>query len=142
MAVEDAYAQASREVGLTSQQAQLLCAAQRPSAVGDLAAFLRCDRSNVSHLVERIAGQGLIERRSSVSDRRVKLVALSGPGEELVRRFVALLGARFDAILDGWPEVRRAEATAVLNDLADAFDVATSVDEAAREPSVTATRFP
>ena len=41
VALEDAFLQASRTLGLTAQQAELLCAAMAPAAVGDLAQALR-----------------------------------------------------------------------------------------------------
>ncbi|MGH2831474.1 MAG: hypothetical protein ACRDK2_01760, partial [Solirubrobacteraceae bacterium] len=51
VAMDAAYVQASRELGLTPQQAELLCAALRPDALGDLARALRREHSNVSRLV-------------------------------------------------------------------------------------------
>jgi len=43
VALEDAYVRASRELGLTPQQAELLCAAMSPATVGELAGrFLSC----------------------------------------------------------------------------------------------------
>src|SRR5918993_250647 len=57
VALDDAFLQASRTLGLTPQQADLLCAAMAPAAVGDLAQALRWDRSNVSHLVDRAAAE-------------------------------------------------------------------------------------
>jgi hypothetical protein len=45
VALEDAFERTSRELGLKAQQAELLCAAMRPAAVGDPAQTLRCDRS-------------------------------------------------------------------------------------------------
>ena len=70
VAMDETYVQASRELGLTAQQAELLCAAMRPGAIGDLARVLRCDRSNVSRLVDRAAKRGLLERGRS-EERRV-----------------------------------------------------------------------
>src|SRR6266508_3597211 len=42
VALEDAFLQTSRTLGLTAQQAELLCAAMAPAAVGELAQALRC----------------------------------------------------------------------------------------------------
>jgi DNA-binding MarR family transcriptional regulator len=122
MGVGDAYAQASREVGLTAQQAQLLCAAQRPAPIGEIAAFLRCDPSNVSHLVDRADRRGLLQRSRAETDGRVKLVELSPDGEQVVRRFIEILGSRFNALLTDWPEQRREEAHAILHALAEALE--------------------
>lgn len=142
MAVDDAYTQVSREVGLTAQQAQLLCAAQRPAPVGDIAAFLRCDRSNVSHLVDRVAGRGLLQRRATEADGRVKLVELSPDGQVLVQRFVTTLGSRFEALLAEWPEARRVEARATLHALAETLEHARDIKDEPRPAPSTAVPFP
>lgn len=122
MVVDDVYVQVSREVGLTAQQAQLLCAVQRPTAVGDVAEFLRCDRSNVSHLVDRAAGRGLIHRRATETDGRVRLLELSPDGQQLVQRFIHTLGARLETLLADWPDQRRDDALETLHALADALE--------------------
>jgi len=122
MVVDDAYTQVSREVGLTAQQAQLLCAVQRPAAIGDVAEFLRCDRSNVSHLVDRAAGRGLIHRDVTQTDGRVRLVGLSPDGQQLVQRFIHTLGARLETLLADWPDQRRDDALETLHALADALE--------------------
>lgn len=142
MAVDDAYTEASREVGLTAQQAQLLCAAQRPAPVGDIAAFLRSDRSNISHLVERAASRGLLQRRAAETDGRVKLVELSPDGQDVVQRFVRTLGTRFEAVLADWPPERQQEALTTLHALAEALEHGR--DEASPPPPAppTGDRFP
>ncbi len=122
MAVDDAYTEASRDVGLTAQQAQLLCAAQRPAPVGDIACFLGCDRSNVSHLVDRISSRGLLQRRAAETDGRVKLVELSPDGQDAVQRFIETLGSRFDELLANWPPERKEEARETLHQLAAALE--------------------
>ena len=45
-----------------------------------LAGTLFCDASNVTGLVDRLEARGLIERRDSPRDRRVKLIALTDEG--------------------------------------------------------------
>src|SRR4029453_12310103 len=84
VALDDAFLQASRTLGLTPQQAELLCAAMAPAAVGDLAQALRWGRSNVSHLVDRAAARGLVNRRVGEEDGRVTLVTLT-PGGRAAR---------------------------------------------------------
>lgn len=136
MAVDDAYTEVSREVGLTAQQAQLLCAAQRPAAVGEIAAFLRSDRSNISHLADRAARRGLLQRRATDADGRVKLVELSSDGQEVVQRFIQALGARFSAHLADWPEHRQKEALATLHALAEALERGRDAEASAPSPPV------
>src|SRR3954447_16639200 len=77
VAMDEAYVQTSRELGLTTQQAELLCAAMRPDAVTDLARTLRRDHSSISRLVDRAAQRGLLDRRAQDSDGRVSVIELT-----------------------------------------------------------------
>jgi DNA-binding MarR family transcriptional regulator len=54
----------------------------------DLADRLQCDPSNVTFLADRLEERGLIERRSDLSDRRVKLLALTPAGLAVRMRIV------------------------------------------------------
>jgi hypothetical protein len=60
--MQDAFSRASREHGLTPSQAELLCAAMAPAPVNRLAQTLRCDRTNITHLVSRAADHGWVHR--------------------------------------------------------------------------------
>jgi DNA-binding MarR family transcriptional regulator len=122
VALEDSYARASRELGLTPPQAELLCAALQPSAVGRLAQALRCDRTNVTHLVDRAVERGWVERRVDASDRRSSVVALTRVGERLANRFVATLEGQLTPLLQGWSDRRRREGTAILREIAEELD--------------------
>ena len=42
-----------------------------------------CDASNITGIVDRLESRGLIERRDSPRDRRVKLIALTDAGAEI-----------------------------------------------------------
>ena len=44
---------------------------------------LACDASNVTGLVDRLESRGLIVRRASADDRRVKVIALTPTGARL-----------------------------------------------------------
>jgi DNA-binding MarR family transcriptional regulator len=132
VALQDAFLQASRTLGLTAQQAELLCAAMAPAAVGDLARVLRCDRSNVSHLVERAAARGLVNRRTGDEDGRVTVVGLTAEGERLAQRFIAELEAQTRPLCARWPDERRQLAVELLNELSDALDTAASQARAGR----------
>jgi len=56
-----------------------------------MAGTLYCDASNVTAMVDRLEARGLVERRDSPSDRRVKLLALTAEGEELREQVLARL---------------------------------------------------
>jgi DNA-binding MarR family transcriptional regulator len=120
VALDDAYQRASRDLGLTAQQAELLCAVLRPAAIGDLAIALRCDRSNVTRLVDRAAAHDLV-RRQQGRDRRVSLIELTPKGEQLARRFIATLEAQTAALRASWSDRRKRLATEVLDEISTAL---------------------
>jgi DNA-binding MarR family transcriptional regulator len=122
VALVDAYLRASRELGLTAQQAELLCAAMRPSAIGDLAEVLRCDRSNVSRLVDRASSRGLVERSEDDSDGRVNMVRLTDEGDALARRFIAALERQLDDVLAQWSPQKQRSAIRLMTEIADGLD--------------------
>lgn len=54
-----------------------------PVPMSRLAEVLSCDASNVTGLVDRMEARGLLERRPSPGDRRVKVLALTPTGARL-----------------------------------------------------------
>jgi DNA-binding MarR family transcriptional regulator len=61
-----------------------------PMPMNRLAEALSCDASNVTGLVDRMESRGLLQRRPSARDRRVKVLGLTATGSrlraELLRR--------------------------------------------------------
>ncbi len=55
----------------------------RPMPMGQLAETLSCDASNVTGLVDRLESRGLVRRRPSTDDRRVKVLELTPTGARL-----------------------------------------------------------
>src|SRR5258708_4558395 len=55
----------------------------RPVPMGQLAATLSCDASNVTGLVDRLESRGLVRREPSPGDRRVKVLQLTPTGSRL-----------------------------------------------------------
>ena len=55
----------------------------RPIPMGRVAETLACDASNVTGLVDRLESRGLVRRRPSGADRRVKVLALTPTGSRL-----------------------------------------------------------
>ena len=117
VALDDSFDRVSQALGLSAQQAELLCAAMRPAAVGDLARALRCDRSNVTRLADRAARRGLITRRQGDADGRVKVIELSPQGRELAEQFIAALEAERADLLATWSPHRHRMAVGVLEEL-------------------------
>src|SRR6266850_6571853 len=56
---------------------------ERPIPMGQLAETLACDASNVTGLVDRLESRGLVRRRPSAEDRRVKVLDLTPAGARL-----------------------------------------------------------
>src|SRR6266508_2921209 len=56
---------------------------ERPVPMGQLAETLACDASNVTGLVDRLESRGLVRRRPSAGDRRVKVLVLTSTGSRL-----------------------------------------------------------
>jgi DNA-binding MarR family transcriptional regulator len=56
---------------------------RRPLPMSRLADMLSCDASNVTGLVDRMESRGLVRRRSSPDDRRVKVLQLTATGARL-----------------------------------------------------------
>jgi DNA-binding MarR family transcriptional regulator len=127
VALDDAYERASRELGLSVQQAELLCEAMTPAAVGDLAVTLRCDRSNVSRLVDRAAAHDWV-RRVQGQDRRVSMIELTPTGQQLAHTLIAKLEAQTAALRASWSDERQQQAVELLDEIATAL-------QARRRPS-------
>ncbi|MFI5776348.1 MarR family winged helix-turn-helix transcriptional regulator [Nocardia sp. NPDC051570] len=92
-----AVADALRELDLTEPSANLvwlLDPANEPPSMRQLAAGLFCDPSTITFIVDKLEKRGIVERRPSASDGRVKVVALTTEGARLRRELVAAVTAR------------------------------------------------
>ena len=144
-AVDTAYERAGRDLGLTAQQCQLLCAvgfdvgedgrwvpASRGTPVGALAAELHCDQSNASRLVDRAVKRGLlVRRRGADRDGRVTLVELTSEGRRQLEEFIGILMQTLDPPFADWSYERQSGALEILNSLADTLESADAEQAAA-----------
>ncbi|RQX04338.1 MarR family winged helix-turn-helix transcriptional regulator [Micromonospora globispora] len=73
------------ELGLTPAAARALheLDPDRPLPARDLAEQLRCDRSNVTALVDKLEQAGLVERRVDPTDRRQKTLVVTEVGRRM-----------------------------------------------------------
>ena len=78
-----------RELGLTPGHLKTLAVIHpdEPRPMGVIADVMRCDASQMTWLVDRLEERGLVERRTTPTDRRVKSIALTPRGVE-VRRLI------------------------------------------------------
>ena len=63
----------------------------RPMPMNVLAAAYRCDASNITGIVDKLEAKGLVERRPSEEDRRVKMLAVTPTGARVRARLVERL---------------------------------------------------
>lgn len=80
------YEDAAGEYALTGAQARLLSLLSlEPLPMRKLAQKLKCEPSNVTGIVDRLEGRGLVERRPDPADRRVKVAAVTDEGRRVAR---------------------------------------------------------
>jgi MarR family transcriptional regulator, organic hydroperoxide resistance regulator len=80
------------KLGLTAAQATALRELNGPMTMSELAERMSCEPSNATVVIDKLEGQGLIERRPHATDRRAKQLVLTDKGGELRERLLELLG--------------------------------------------------
>ncbi len=83
---------AATEFDLHPAQAGALLQLATPLPMHALAARLACDSSNVTGIIDRLEARGLVARRLSPEDRRVKHVVLTPRGRRLRARLLERVG--------------------------------------------------
>src|SRR4051794_21169427 len=86
------------EYGLKPPQFFALNALDEPAPMSSIANLLRCDRSAVTWITDRLEERGYVERRSDERDRRVKLLALTDEGRRVREELRARLAVPPDAL--------------------------------------------
>ncbi|MDP9071075.1 MAG: MarR family transcriptional regulator [Actinomycetota bacterium] len=84
LANRDRHMRIAGDFGLTLGDMKTLVSLDpdQPKPMGALAEDWKCDASNVTWLVDRLEDRGLVERRTSATDRRVKTVVLTALGQK------------------------------------------------------------
>lgn len=98
--------------GLTPIQGLLLIMLdpKKGKSMNHLSSLMVCDASNITGLVDRLEGRGLIERHTDPQDRRVKVINLSPAGT-----------AMRDKLLDELQEAETVDMQKLTDDEACAF---------------------
>jgi MarR family transcriptional regulator, organic hydroperoxide resistance regulator len=78
----------AQESGLRPATLGALRVLDEPRTMSEIAAYLRCDNSNVTGIVDGLEARGLAERTPSPNDRRAKLIALTSEGRRLRARLM------------------------------------------------------
>ena len=83
---------AASELDLHPAQAGALLQLASPLPMHELAARLACDNSNVTGLIDRLETRGLVTRKASSDDRRVKHIVLTDAGRMEIDTLVLCAG--------------------------------------------------
>lgn len=89
------YATIAAEFGLSAIQARVLSrlSADKPRSMRAIAAHLHVDPANLTAIIDKLEGRGLIERQESVGDRRAKVLVITAAGATTCSAFHAALAA-------------------------------------------------
>jgi DNA-binding MarR family transcriptional regulator len=86
------------EYGLKPPQFFALQALDEPVPMSSVANVLRCDRSAVTWITDRLEERGYVERLADPRDRRVKLLALTDEGRRVREEIRARLAGPPEAL--------------------------------------------
>jgi DNA-binding MarR family transcriptional regulator len=116
-------AQAAREVGtgeLTEAQLHLLAAlsAEAELPVGELAELAGVSPPTATRMIDGLVRDGVVERRPSTADRRVRTIRLTTDGRELLERKKRLIRAKRRRLYESLPAAERDQYPRLLKRLA------------------------
>ena len=80
------FAAIARELDLRPAAFGTLRMLSQPRTMSEVANALQCDNSNVTGIVDSLEQKGLVRRRPSEEDRRVKLIELTAEGKRVHAR--------------------------------------------------------
>ncbi len=101
----------AREVGLTTQQIELMCVLKQHGApsFGQLAELLGCDKTNITGMADRLIRRGFAARETHPADRRVTRLRLTETGQAFEDRVRTAVATAVDARWTGASDRDRAE---------------------------------
>jgi DNA-binding MarR family transcriptional regulator len=87
-----AILQIAENHNITLMPAMTLCLLEpnQPVPMKSLATFMSCDPSNITSIVEQLVIEGLVERKESSQDRRIKTITLTDAGLALRDQFLEI----------------------------------------------------
>ena len=91
-----------------------------PLLLGEVQRKILASSGGVTYLVDRLAQQGLVERRECATDRRARYAALTAAGEALMERIFPAHAAVIEDAMSGLDADEKALAIAVLKKLGHA----------------------
>ncbi|MCP4328766.1 MAG: MarR family transcriptional regulator [Alphaproteobacteria bacterium] len=93
-----------QEFGITLPRFDLLAQLQRAPdglTMGELSRRLMVSNGNVTGMIERLVGEGLVERQSAPGDRRSQVVRLTAAGEDTLLSMLPVHHRWVEAMFEG-----------------------------------------
>ncbi|MGW1344225.1 MarR family winged helix-turn-helix transcriptional regulator [Kribbella sp. NPDC002412] len=116
--LQDLYAETSRPLGLTPQQAHLLCVLLAgPLGMTELSRILSIERSSLTSMVDRLERRDLVARIPHPTDRRACHIELTGPGLSLAHDAHNAFTTRIEALTAGLSATARRTLTSNLTSI-------------------------
>ncbi|MFI7061919.1 MarR family winged helix-turn-helix transcriptional regulator [Kribbella sp. NPDC050124] len=113
--LQDLYAETSRPLGLTPQQAHLLCVLLAgPLGMTDLSRILSIERSSLTSMVDRLERRDLVARIPNPTDRRAFQIELTSAGLSLAHDAHDAFTSRIEALTAGLSATARRTLTTTL----------------------------
>ncbi|TDW17205.1 MarR family winged helix-turn-helix transcriptional regulator [Kribbella kalugense] len=120
--LQDLHAESSRPLGLTPQQAHLLCVLLGgPLGMTELSRVLSIERSSLTSMVDRLERRDLVARTANPTDRRACHIELTTDGKSLAHDVHNAVVARIETLTaDLSASTRKTLMTALQSILAQA----------------------
>lgn len=116
--LQDLHAEISRPLGLTPQQAHLLCVLiAGPQGMTDLSRILSIERSSLTSMVDRLERRSLVARVPSPGDRRAFRIELTADGLSLAHEAHDAVVDRISVLTAGLPATTRRTVTTALQSI-------------------------
>lgn len=128
-----AIMQIAEDNHITLMPAMTLCLLEphQPVPMKSLSSFMSCDPSNITVIVEQLVHEGLVDRKESAQDRRVKTVELTEKGLALRDKFLEITTSTRLPHLDQLSAAETEQLIAILGKATDTSATESIVVEAA-----------
>jgi DNA-binding MarR family transcriptional regulator len=116
--LQDLHAETSRPLGLTPQQAHLVCVLiTGPLGMTELSRILNIERSSLTSMVDRLERRDLVARVANPADRRACRIELTAAGKDLADQCHDAIVDRIRELTADLPATTRANLTTTLQSL-------------------------
>ncbi|MER7248513.1 MarR family transcriptional regulator [Kribbella sp. NPDC000426] len=116
--LQDLHAETSRPLGLTPQQAHLLCVLiTGPLGMTELSRILSIERSSLTSMVDRLERRDLVARVADPADRRACRIELTAAGKDLAHQCHDAVVDRIQDLTTDLPATTRTTLTKALQSI-------------------------